>query len=264
MAKDTFYFSHDYNARTDDKIKHLLRKFGMNGYGIYWAIIEDLYNNANELQTHYDSIAYDLRVEESMVKSIINDFDLFQIDNGFFGSLSVERRLNERNEKSKKARESALYRWRNNANAHKIDANALQPESDSNAINEIKEKERIENENKKNKILKQREEAVAYALIRKKQFYDSLIPFLNKYPKEMLKAFYDYWSEMNKSKTKMLFEFKPTFEISKRLATWHSKDSPNNGKSFKSESTQRKEDAQNLQDMAVEILQNAKIDLTKI
>ncbi len=117
---------------------------------------------------------------------------------------------------------------------------------------------------KKNILLKKREEAVASALVRKKQFYNSLIPFLDKYPKEMLKAFYDYWSEMNKTQTKMLFEFKPTFEISKRLATWHAKDSPNSGKTFKSESTQRKEDAQNLQDMAVEVLKNAQIDLTKI
>ena len=40
----------------------------------------------------------------------------------------------------------------------------------------------------------------------------------------MLNNFYSYWTEMNKSKTKMLFELKPTFEVSKRLATWASRD----------------------------------------
>jgi len=45
MPKDTYYFSHDYNCRNDEKIKRLLRKHGMCGYGIFWSIVEDLYNN---------------------------------------------------------------------------------------------------------------------------------------------------------------------------------------------------------------------------
>ena len=39
--KNTFYFSHDYNARNDIKIKKLIAKHGYLGYGIFWAIIED-------------------------------------------------------------------------------------------------------------------------------------------------------------------------------------------------------------------------------
>lgn len=77
--KDTFYFSHDYNSRTDDKIKRLIRKHGMLGYGIFWAIIEDLYNNANAMRTDYEGIAYELRTTENIVESIIKDFDLFLI-----------------------------------------------------------------------------------------------------------------------------------------------------------------------------------------
>lgn len=134
MAKDTFYFSHDYNARNDDKIKSLIRKYGLLGYGTFWAIVEDLYNNANALRTDYEGIAFDLRVDVNMVKSIINDFDLFLIDGKEFGSRSIESRLNERNDKSKKARLSALCRW----NKLKNDANALQPQSEGNAIKERK------------------------------------------------------------------------------------------------------------------------------
>jgi len=134
MAKNTFYFSHDYNSRLDEKIKLLIRKHGILGYGIFWAIVEDLYNNANALRTDYDGIAFDLRVDKNIVESILNDFDLFVFDNEFFGSLSVERRLNERNEKSVKARESALYRWKNKSD----DANAMQTQCDGNAIKERK------------------------------------------------------------------------------------------------------------------------------
>lgn len=55
---------------------------------------------------------------------------------------------------------------------------------------------------------------------REKAFYDSLIPYLPQYGQELLRAFYNYWSEPNKSGTKMRFEMQPTFELSRRLATW--------------------------------------------
>ena len=120
MMKDTFYFSHDYNSRTDEKIKLLIRKHGMLGYGIFWAIIEDLYNNANALKLDYEGISYDLRVDVEIVKSIINEFGLFQIKDGFFGSLSVQKRLEERKLKSKKASDSASLRWsKSDANINK-------------------------------------------------------------------------------------------------------------------------------------------------
>ena len=154
MAKDTFYFSHDYNSRADEKIKLLIRKHGFLGYGIFWAIIEDLYNNANALRTDYEGIAFDLRVDIKIVKSVINDFDLFIIKDDFFGSFSVQRRLEERSARSKKARESANYRWsklKDDANALKDDANAMRTQCDSNAIKERKGKESKVKEIKDNK-----------------------------------------------------------------------------------------------------------------
>jgi len=137
MPKDTFYFSHDYNARNDEKIKMLIRKHGMIGYGVFWAIVEDLYNNANALRTDYDGIAYDLRLHSDIVKSVVNDFDLFEINGDYFGSSSVQARLDQRNEKSLSARKSASYRW----NKKEEDANALQTLSEGNAKKERKGKE---------------------------------------------------------------------------------------------------------------------------
>jgi len=133
MPKDTFYFSHDYNARNDEKIKRLIRKHGMQGYGLFWAIVEDLYNNANALRTDYDGIAYDLRSDYDTVASVINDFDLFVFKGDFFGSKSVQERLDQRNIKSESARKSASYRWDN--------ANALRTQSEGNAKKERKGKE---------------------------------------------------------------------------------------------------------------------------
>ena len=55
---------------------------------------------------------------------------------------------------------------------------------------------------------------------KKQKFYEDCKPYLAKYPKEMLRRFYNYWTEMNKSGTRLKFELQQTFEISKRLATW--------------------------------------------
>lgn len=138
--RDTFYFSHDYTARTDDKIRQLIRRHGMLGYGVFWAIIEDLYNNANAMRLDSECIAYDLRVDESVVKSVINDFDLFNTDGGILSSNSVQRRLEERKEKSDKARESASYRW-NKSKKMRTQCERIDSECESNAIKERKGKD---------------------------------------------------------------------------------------------------------------------------
>jgi len=201
--KETYFFSHDYNARTDVKIKNLIRKHGMLGYGIYWSIVEDLYNNANALQTNYESIAYDLRIDENVAKSIINDFDLFVINNGLFGSLSVQSRLDKRAEKSKRATDSANIRWGNNANA-------MQTQSDSNALKERKGKENKGNDIKVNKSI----------IERSQDFYKSLTPFLEIYNEELIQKFHLYWTEHGERDKKMRFEKQKSFAINLRLARW--------------------------------------------
>lgn len=47
---------------------------------------------------------------------------------------------------------------------------------------------------------------------------------LNKYPRDMLRAFFDYWTEHNENGRKMRFEMQKVFNISGRLATWYNKD----------------------------------------
>lgn len=55
---------------------------------------------------------------------------------------------------------------------------------------------------------------------RKNKFYSLLTPFLKKYDKKMIRAFYDYWTESNQAGKKMRFEMEKVFDSAKRLATW--------------------------------------------
>ena len=59
--------------------------------------------------------------------------------------------------------------------------------------------------------------------IRFEKFKNECYLHESKYDQNLIDEFINYWSEKNKSKTKMRFELQPTFEISKRLSTWYNR-----------------------------------------
>ena len=131
------YFSHDYDAREDEKIIDLMAELNWAGYGQYWGIIELLYKNNGKMRTQYERIAFALNSHPDSIKTIIENFDLFKINNGFFYSVSVNKRLKKRKDKSDKARDNAYKRW------NKEDANAMPPQCEGNAKKESKESKEI-------------------------------------------------------------------------------------------------------------------------
>ena len=65
---------------------------------------------------------------------------------------------------------------------------------------------------------------------RRKAFYDSLVPYVEIYGKETVRAFYDYWSEPNKSCTRMRYELERTWDLARRIARWAANDKQFNPK----------------------------------
>lgn len=193
--KETYYFSHDYNTRTDEKIKKLIRKHGMLGYGVFWAIVEDLYNNDNILETDYEGISYELRVDQLIVQSVINDFSLFVIDGDKFGSLSVQKRIDERDERSRKASRSAKKRW-NKVKEQCEESNIAMPtHSEGNAIKERKGKDIKDIKDIKDNIVKNTYQASLLSKIdkstldeRTQYYFDTAIAFYELFKKITLEA----------------------------------------------------------------------------
>ena len=62
--------------------------------------------------------------------------------------------------------------------------------------------------------------------LRAESFYQQVHApeFTAKYPPQLLQDFFSYWSEPNRSKTKMRFELQKTWDTSRRLATWARND----------------------------------------
>ena len=185
----------------------------MQWYWVFWSIVEDLYQNANALRMDCEGIAFDMRVSENIIKSILYDFELFVIEWDIFGSKSVETRLLERDEKSSKARDSARKRW------EKEDANALRSESECNAIKEKKEKEKKE---KETGIVATQPNEYQLSISYLKNIEKEQIPdYAENYQDEWIKFCY-YWSEKWKT-WKIRAEWEKTFEIKRRFATWMSR-----------------------------------------
>ena len=55
---------------------------------------------------------------------------------------------------------------------------------------------------------------------RKELFRKSLVPFVDQYGREMIREFFDYWTEKTQSGAKMRYELERTWETPRRLATW--------------------------------------------
>lgn len=96
----------------------------------------------------------------------------------------------------------------------------------NNNQTEPKEKDKEEDKEKENStsVESKKDAAKAATLLRKETFYQILVPYVGQYTKEMIRSFFDYWSELNRSGTKMRYELEKTWELSKRLATWASRE----------------------------------------
>lgn len=70
---------------------------------------------------------------------------------------------------------------------------------------------------------------------RKERFKESLTPHIFKYGKEMVDAFFNYWSEHNEKGKKMRFEMSKNqpFNFSRRLSTWKKNETKFNSSSDK-------------------------------
>lgn len=99
--KTTNYFSHDSSARNDEKIIRLRMKHGPAGYGVYFMILERLREETDYMSVKdYNVIAFDLRVDASLIKSVVEDFGLFVFtdDGKYFYSESFARRMGMKDE----------------------------------------------------------------------------------------------------------------------------------------------------------------------
>ena len=117
--KDSYYFQHDSNARNDPKIKAMINKYGIEGYGRYWVIIEMLRETSNYKLNDKPYIWYalaehmqcDVDAVKQFVEDCVADFELLTKDCSFFYSEALLSRMNKLDTIRQKRKYAAECRW---------------------------------------------------------------------------------------------------------------------------------------------------------
>jgi hypothetical protein len=210
--KSTFYFDHDYNARNDLKILELRSVFGWEGYGLFWALIETLCEQAGHIKREaLTGLSLGLSTDKALLIKLI-DFCievslLYEDEEGIFSSRTLEH-LGYRKMLSDYGKKGGRPKNEDNEKpALSTPLASLKP------VKERKEEESIGKNRKEEQSKEERE----------KEFRKQVFSFNQKYSDKMLLAFFNYWSEKSKS-GKMRWEMEKTYEIEKRLVTWHSRE----------------------------------------
>jgi hypothetical protein len=210
MKSSTYYFSHDYNAANDTKILFLRHQLGMEGYGIYWYLIEQLANAGGKLPLELIPVlAMQMHCTDVKVNGVLMNFDLFTIESGEFWSHRLQEHLELRLKLSQSGKAGANNRWKNGG-------------AIGGAIGEGNAKERKEKEIKGNINLLEDIQTFKSEL---GDEYDNFIM---------------YWTEPNKN-GKLRYELEKFFDIKRRVNTWlQNKNKYGNSKNTDATSASRK------------------------
>lgn len=219
VKESTFYFSHDYNAHADPKCAALIQDFGMEGYGLYWAIIETLYEQGGKMKKFpklYDGLAHHLKIEKTkltkQIEAMLHEYELLVEDGKYLWSDRVLRNLKQREAKNEAKKiagqKGGLISGKNRTLRSKSKQHFKQ-----NEANEPKER--------KGKEIKGKEITNTTAL---PTLADLVSPYESKYGKQMIAEFVSWWSEKNPGGKKERWQMQQVFDPSRRLATWHSRN----------------------------------------
>jgi hypothetical protein len=199
MQKEAFYFPHFSNARHDRKIRRLRKELGIEGYGIYFMLLETLRDQHDFMYplADCDLLAEEFGTSDAKIKTVICNYELFDFeeDGKFFSPkmlVYLEPYFKMREQRIQAGKASAAKRVLNDR---------------STTVQQSKVKESKEKESKVNKS--------------KVEFSEMLSPHMSLFndEKEYFK-FYNYWTEKN-AKGKERWESEKFFNVSRRIATWN-------------------------------------------
>lgn len=95
--KDSQYITHDIGARNDPKLVDLQMAMGGLGLGIWWCLVEMLWEQDGYLPLNFRSLAYSLKWAKAKdVERVVTEFGLFENDGTRFWNRSALERINHK------------------------------------------------------------------------------------------------------------------------------------------------------------------------
>jgi len=230
--KESYYLKHDYNSRNDEKVLKLRAKLGIEGYGIYWMILEKLAESSEGRLKLEDaeSLAYEMHTQCERITDVVRSFDLFKSNSTHFWSNRLMSDLAERNEKSKKASLAAKIKWLKEPEKMRThserNANAMQGED---RIGKEKKGKETNRESLQPSVSTPAQNMRNFLVMinQKEEGYVTFVEAVSKKTNVSITAaaaeldrFVNYWTEKSKNGLKDRWELEKTFEVQKRLSTW--------------------------------------------
>jgi hypothetical protein len=144
--KDAYYFPHDSNAKDDPKCIQLIEEQGVEGYGIFWILIETLRSQTDYMApiAILSGLARRYNTTAEKMRNVVLKYNLVTVtnDDQFFYSEAFMRRMEAIDEKRKKLSEAGKkgnsIRWESPPNRLAI---ATQSQVKERKVNKSKEKE---------------------------------------------------------------------------------------------------------------------------
>ena len=226
MNKNAYYFPHDMDAVSDPKA--VLRLKGMEGIGAYWCLLERLYRQDGVLYvSEIPAMAWSLHTSEELLRSVISNFGLFDIDGDEVTSRSASARLAERRAKLEQKRAAASKGGKRTQSKRIAELSQTDSESKADAqVRKGKERKGKDKEDKSSSISKESikkfvkptvEEVAEY--IREKGYNVDAEQFVNFYESKGWKV-----------------GTTPMKSWTAAVATWQKRNSNGNGNSFNGKS----------------------------
>lgn len=203
MKKDAFYFPHDSNAKDDPKCIMLIEELGLEGYGIFWVLLE-LLRDQPEYKAPImmiPAIARRYNSSAEKFKSVILRYGLFQVeDENFFFSESFRNRMKSIDDRrliaSEAGKKGMMKRWGSNNylnnhlnndlnnNLNKVDITIKEKESKEYKSKEEEKKESINAETK----------VSASARFKKPEYDEVLSFFIENGFQQQAQPYFDFYS----------------------------------------------------------------------
>jgi hypothetical protein len=259
------YYSVDTDRYQDIRIKRLKKDFGPTGIAVYDYLLCEIYRVKGSYLVWDEAMIFDtadyFAIDENLVKNIVDhccNVGLFDAEKCRFmvslTSKSIQKRYIEM---SKRAKRTDIFVPKNlqlteeQPQLPEVDGQLPEVEpflrvvhakGKDSKVKESKEKESIEWPTAANAaphsdlILSSLQQKQQQKNNRQNQFYNDIAAYIKVYDSQMLREFYDYWREPNKSGTKMRWEMERTWDLGRRLEKWS-----RNELKWKTEKTQTNE-----------------------
>lgn len=115
-SSEMLWFRHDASARVDIKLQKLIAKYGCEGYGMFWVLLEILYENNGSIENDDDSMNIisfqsNSKIDATEFVKYCIKIGLFELTENSISNKRIQEFFTERNNISNTKKAAANKRW---------------------------------------------------------------------------------------------------------------------------------------------------------